>query len=134
MGKWIRFSLDKSRFIDTCKSKFMTGMAVLLSFKIGLLILATFATMFLLFPAMTQCFPDEMSRRDVIIFTSPLTLVLVAKLYFIFYMLLSCRQSREFVQPVFSGVLLKGKQCLRRVVESLSFEEPLLYPNKLKNR
>lgn len=104
---------------ETHKS-FITNCAVTyMAIKIGLILLATFATMVLLTSIVSRQLAIEMSKGKAILFASPLTLIIMLKLYFIFKILMTYNKSRLMIQSAMSVILLKGRQSIQRIEETL---------------
>src|SRR5574342_455780 len=80
-------------FKETYKSHLMNCAVVYMSVKIGLVLLATFTSMALLISYVSQCIAIEMSKTKALLLASPLTLIIVLKLYFIFKMLMTYERS-----------------------------------------
>ncbi|HHT9130398.1 MAG TPA: hypothetical protein ACFYEC_05995 [Candidatus Brocadiaceae bacterium] len=104
---------------ETHKS-FITNCAVTyMAIKIGLILLATFATMVLLTSLVSRQLAIEMSKGKAIFFASPLTLIIMLKLYFIFKILMTYNKFRLMIQSAMSVILLKGRQSIQRIEETL---------------
>ena len=104
---------------ETHKS-FITNCAVTyMAIKIGLILLATFATMVLLTSLVSRQLAIEMSKGKAILFASPLTLIIMVKLYFIFKILMTYTKSRLMIKSAMSVILLKGRQSIQRIEETL---------------
>ena len=104
---------------ETHKS-FITNCAVAyMAIKIGLILLATFATMVLLTSIVSRQLAIEMSKGKAIFFASPLTLIVMLKLYFIFKILMTYNKFRLMIKSAMSVILLKGRQSIQRIEETL---------------
>jgi hypothetical protein len=105
---------------------------VYMSVKIGLILLASFTSMALLIGYVSQCIAIEMSKTKALLLASPLTLIVMLKLYFIFKMLMTYERSRAMIGCVVNALWLKGRQGIRRIEGTLSV--PPLSLEKAKNR
>ncbi|MDE2217153.1 MAG: hypothetical protein KGJ87_08360 [Planctomycetota bacterium] len=115
---------------ETHKS-FITNCAVTyMAIKVGLILLATFATMVLLTSIVSRHLAIEMSKEKAVVFALPLTLIIVLKLYFIFRMLMAYDRARLAVKSVINGVLLRERQGIQRIGETFPVD---LSPLSLKN-
>lgn len=125
-------------FLNNFKQKqkplFMKCAVVYMSVKIGLILLATFATMAFFITSVTQHLAIEMSRSKALLFASPLTLVIVLKLYFICNILMTYDRSRLAMKSVFNKIFLKGKQGMQTLKETLPADLPSISFEKIRNR
>ena len=121
-------------FQKTHKSLFMKCAVVYMSIKIGILLLATFATMTFVISSVAQHLAIEMSKIRAILFASPLALIIMLKLYFIFKILMTYDRSGLVIKTVINTVLLKGGKGMQEGVEI--FTGGVLQPsmNKVRNR
>ena len=106
-------------FITNCAVTYMT-------IKVGLILLATFATMVLLTSLVSRQLAIEMSKGKAILFASPLTLIIMLKLYFICNILMTYNKSRLVIKFAMSVILLKGRQGIQRIVETFPVDLPPL--------
>lgn len=124
-------------FLNSLKEKkkpFIMKCAVAyIAVKIGLILLATFTTMAFLITSVTQHLAIEMSRSKALIFASPLTLIVMLKLYFIFNMLVTYDRSRLIMKSVLDKALLKGKQGMQTLKEAFPTGQPFLSFEKARN-
>lgn len=121
-------------FKETHSSLFMKCAVIFMSVKIGLILLATFATMVFLLTSVTPYLAVEMSKTKAMFFTIPLTLVITLKLYFIGKILMTYDRSKSTMKAVVDVILLKGRHGMRRVEETFSMDLPPLSLGKIKNR
>jgi len=128
-GKLLKTIYD---FKETHKSHFMNCAVVYMSVKIGLVLLATFASMALLISYVSQQLALEMTKTKSLLLASPLTLIVMLKLYFIFKMLLTYEKSRVIMKSAISVIWSKSKEGIQRVEETLP--APTLSLEKAKKR
>ncbi|CAG1771422.1 hypothetical protein BAC3_01804 [uncultured bacterium] len=121
-------------FKETHRSLFMKCAVIFMSVKIGLILLATFATMVFLLTSVTPYLAAEMSKTKAMFFTIPLTVVITLKLYFIGKILMTYDRSKSTMKAVVDVILLKGRHGMRRVEETFSMDLPPLSLGKIKNR
>ena len=139
-ARWIIFLQEKARmllkvfcdFKETHKSYFMHCAVVYMSVKIGLILLASFTSMALLIGYVSQHIALEMTKTKALLLASPLALIIMLKLYFIFKMLMTYERSRAMIGCVVNALWLKGRQGIRRIDGTLSV--PPLSLEKAKNR
>lgn len=137
---WVINLLEKARkllktvydFKETYKSHFMNCAVIYMSIKIGLILLASFTSMALLIGYVSQCIAIEMSKTKALLLASPLTLIVMLKLYFIFKMLMTYERSRVIIRSAISVIWSKSKEGIRRVEGT--FPPPTLSLEKAKNR
>jgi hypothetical protein len=138
--KWVINLQEKARkllktvydFKETHKSHFINCAVVYMSIKIGLILLATFSTMVLLITIGSPYLAIETSKTKALLFASPLTLIVMLKLYFIFKMLMTYEKSRVIIRSAISVIWSKSKEGIQRVEETLPV--PPLSLEKAKNR
>ncbi len=110
-------------FLHNLKEKqkpfFIRGAVVYMSVKIGLILLATCATMFFIITSVTPHLAAEMSKSQALLFASPLTLIIMLKVYFIGKILLTYDRSRLVMKSVVDKVFLKGKQGILSIKGAL---------------
>ena len=92
---------------------------VYMSVKIGLILLATLSTVAFLIISVSQHLAIEMTKTKALIFATPLTLIIMLKLYFIFKMLMAYEKSRAIINSAVNVMILKGKQEVQRIGETL---------------
>lgn len=119
-------------FKETHKSHLMNCAVVYMSVKIGLILLASFTSMALLIGYVSQCIAIEMSKTKALLLASPLTLIVMLKLYFIFKMLMTYERSRVIIGSAISVIWSKSKEGIQRVEGT--FPVPPLSLEKAKNR
>lgn len=119
-------------FKETHKSHLMNCAVVYMSVKIGLILLASLTSMALLIGYVSQCIAIEMSKTKALLLASPLTLIVMLKLYFIFRMLMSYERSRVIIRYAVSIIWSKSKEGLQQIEGT--FPAPTLSPEKAKNR
>ena len=119
-------------FKETHKSHFMNCAVVYMSVKIGLILLASFTSMALLIGYVSQQLALEMTKTKALLLASPLTLIVMLKLYFIFKMLMTYERSRVIIRSAFSVIWSKSKEGIQRVEGT--FPVPPLSLEKAKNR
>ena len=119
-------------FKETHKSHFMNCAVVYMSVKIGLILLATLTSLALLISYVSQQLALEMTKTKALLLASPLTLIVMLKLYFIFKMLMTYERSRVIIRSAFSVIWSKSKEGIQRVEGT--FPVPPLSLEKAKNR
>ena len=119
-------------FKETHKSHLMNCAVAYMSVKIGLILLATFTSMALLIGYVSQCIAIEMSKTKSLLLASPLTLIVMLKLYFIFKMLMTYERSRVIMISAISVIWSKSKEGIQRVEGTLPL--PPLSLEKARNR
>lgn len=119
-------------FKETHKSHLMNCAVVYMSVKIGLILLASFTSMALLICYVSQCIAIEMSKTKALLLASPLTLIVMLKLYFIFKMLMTYERSRVIMRSAISVIWSKSKEGIQRVEGT--FPVPPLSLEKARNR
>ena len=119
-------------FKETHKSYFMNCAVVYMSVKIGLILLATLTSLALLISYVSQQLALEMTKTKALLLASPLTLIVMLKLYFIFKMLMTYERSRVIIRSAFSVIWSKSKEGIQRVEGT--FPVPPLSLEKAKNR
>ena len=137
---WIITLREKIRQLVACinnfkeehKSVFMNCAVVCTSIKIGLILLATLTSLALLISYVSQQLALEMTQTKALLFASPLTLIVMLKLYFIFKMLMTYEKSRVIIRSAISVIWSKSKEGIQRVEETLP--APPLSLEKAKNR
>ena len=97
-------------FKETHKSHFMNCAVVYMSVKIGLILLATLTSLALLTSYVSQQLAIEMTKTKALLLASPLTLVVMLKLYFIFRMLMTYEGSRAIIKSVLGVIWSKSRQ------------------------
>jgi hypothetical protein len=75
-----------------------------------------------------------MSRSKALLFASPLTLVIVLKLYFICNVLITYDRSRLIMKSILNRIFLKGKQGMHTLKTTLPADLPPLSLEKVRNR
>jgi len=138
--RWVINIQEKARkllktvydFKETHKAYFMNCAVVYMSVKIGLILLATFTSMALLIGYVSQQLALEMTKTKSLLLVSPLTVIIMLKLYFIFKMLMTYERSRVIIRSAISVIWLKSKEGIRRVEGT--FPVPPLSLEKAKNR
>ncbi|MBM2833908.1 MAG: hypothetical protein HW406_1069 [Candidatus Brocadiaceae bacterium] len=138
--RWVINIQEKARkllktvydFKETHKAYFMNCAVAYMSVKIGLILLASFTSMALLIGYVSQCIAIEMSKTKALLLASPLTLIVMLKLYFIFKMLMTYERSRVIIRSAVSVIWSKSKEGIRRVEGT--FPAPTLSLEKAKNR
>ena len=138
--KWVISLQEKARkllktvydFKEKHKSHFMNCAVVCTSRKTGLILLATFSTMVLLITIGSQYLAIETSKTKALLLASPLTLIIMLKLYFIFKMLMTYERSRVIIISAISVIWSKSREGIQRVEETLP--APSLSLEKAKNR
>lgn len=121
-------------FKETHKSFFVKCAVIFMSVKIGLIFLATFATMIFLLGSAAPYLAIEMSKTKAILFASPLTMIIMVKLYFIVRILMTYNKSKSMIKAVVSLMLLKGRQGIRRVEETIPADLSPFSLEKVRNR
>ena len=137
---WIITLREKIRQLVACinnfkeehKSVFMNFAVVCMSIKTGLMLLATFSTVVLLITIGSQYLAIETSKTKALLLASPLTLIVMLKLYFIFKMLMTYERSRVIIKSAINVIWSKSKEGIQRVEGTLPL--PPLSLEKAKNR
>ena len=137
---WIITLREKIRQLVACinnfnekhKSVFANCAVVCTSIKTGLILLATLTSLALLISYVSQQLALEMTQTKALLFASPLTLIVMLKLYFIFKMLMTYEKSRVIIRSAISVIWSKSKEVIQRVEETLP--APPLSLEKAKNR
>ena len=119
-------------FKETHKSHLMNCAVAYMSVKIGLILLATLTSLALLISYVSQQLALEMTKTKALLLASPLTLIVMLKLYFIFKMLMTYERSRVIIKSVLGVIWSKSRQGLQRVEGT--FPVPPLSLEKTKNR
>ena len=138
--RWVINLQEKARkllktvydFKETHKSYFMNCAVVYMSVKIGLVLLATFTSMALLISYVSQQLALEMTKTKSLLLASPLTVIIMLKLYFIFKMLMTYERSRVIIRSAIRVIWSKSKERIQRVEGT--FPVPSLSLEKAKNR
>lgn len=133
-GKVMQFFASIDNFKETHKSFFVKCAVIFMLVKIVLILLATFSTFVLLLSPLTQYLATEMSKMKSILFVSPLALIIMVKLYFIFKILMTYERSGLIIKSVINVLLLKGRQGLRRIVETSPAELSPVTLENVRNR
>ncbi len=121
-------------FKETHKSLFMKCAVIFMSVKIGLILLATFATISFLVSSVTPYLAVEMSKTKAMVFTFPLTMVITLKLYFIGKILMTYDRSRSTMKAAIDVILLKGRHGMRQVEEAFSLDSSPPSLEQARNR
>lgn len=119
-------------FKETHKSHLMNCAVAYMSVKIGLILLATLTSLALLISYVSQQLALEMTKTKALLLASPLTLIVMLKLYFIFKMLMTYERSRVIIRSAFSVIWSKSKEGIQRVEGT--FPVPPLSLEKAKSR
>ena len=106
-------------FKERYKSVFVNSAVVFMAIKLGLILLATFATMAYFLSTASQYLAMEISKPKAILLISPLTLIIVVKVCFMIKMLTTYGRSRALMKSAAGYVWLKGKGGLRLAKVSL---------------
>ncbi|MEP9410401.1 MAG: hypothetical protein HRF42_03200 [Candidatus Brocadia sp.] len=123
-----------NNFKETHKSFFMKCAVIFMSVKLGLILLATFSAMTFLLGCAAPYLVGEMSKTKAILFVFPLTMIIMLKLYFIGKILMTYDRSSLVIKSVVNVLLLKGRQGLCRVGETITADLSPLFLEKAKNR
>lgn len=115
-------------FKERHKPHFLQCAVVYMSVKIGVILLATFTSLALLLTYVSQHIALEMTKTKALLLTTPLTLIIMLKLYFIFKMLMSYERSRAMIKSVLGVIWLKGRQQMEETIPA-----PPLSLEKAKN-
>ncbi|MBV6517792.1 MAG: hypothetical protein DCC43_07675 [Candidatus Brocadia sp.] len=105
--------------ISSHKSFLLKSAVIFMAVKIGIILLATVSTVVFLLNTATPYLTVEMSKTQAMLFAFPLTLIMMFKVYFIGKILMTHDTSKCVIQSVVHGILLKGKQCVRRIGETV---------------
>ncbi len=106
-------------FKERYKSVFINSAVVFMAIKLGLIFLATFATMAYFLSTASQYLAMETSKPKAILLISPLILIIVVKACFIIKILSTHGRAGDFVKSAVNYVWLKGTSGLRLAKESL---------------
>lgn len=115
-------------FKERHKPHFLQCAVVYMSVKIGVILLATFTSLALLLTYVSQHIALEMTKTKALLLTTPLTLIIMLKLYFIFKMLMTYERSREMIKSALGVMWLKGRQQMEETIPA-----PPLSLEKAKN-
>lgn len=121
-------------FTTSHKSLFLKCAVIFMSVKIGLILLATFSTMAFLLGSATPHLVIEMSKTKAILFAFPLTMIILFKVYFIGKILMTHDTSKRLIHSVVHGILLKGKEGVRRIEETIPADLPSLSLRRVRDR
>ena len=75
-----------------------------------------------------------MTKTKALIFATPLTLIIMLKLYFIFKMLMAYDRSRAIINSAVNVIILNGKQEVQRIGEAVPVGLSRRALEKIKNR
>ena len=106
-------------FKEQYKSIFINSAVAFMAIKLGLIFLATFATMAYFLSTASQYLAMETSKPKAMLLISPLILIIVVKVCFIIKILVTYGRSRALVKLAVDYVWWKGKDGLRLAKESL---------------
>ena len=106
--RWVTYLQEKAEilikalcdFKEKHKVHLMNCAVVYMSVKIGLILLSTFTSVALLTSYVSQQLAIEMTKTKALLLASPLTLIVMLKLYFIFKMLMTYERSRVIIKSV----------------------------------
>lgn len=134
--RWVKSIREKTKilwktlcdFKERHKPHFLQCAVVYMSVKIGVILLATFTSLALLLTYVSQHIALEMTKTKALLLTTPLTLIIMLKLYFIFKMLMSYERSRATIKSVLGVIWLKGRQQMEETIPA-----PPLSLEKAKN-
>ncbi len=115
-------------FKERHKSHFLQCAVVYMSVKIGVILLATFMSLALLLTYVSQHIALEMTKTKALLLTTPLTLIIMLKLYFIFKMLMTYERSRAMIKSALGVIWLKGGLQMEETIPA-----PPLSLEKAKN-
>lgn len=132
--KVMQFFASLNNFKETHKSFFMKCAVIFMSVKIGIVLLATFSAMVFLLGSAMPYLAGEMSKTKAILFASPLIMIIMLKLCFIGKILMTYDRSSLVIKSIVNVLLLKGRQGLRRVGETIIADLSPLSLEKAKNR
>ena len=138
--RWVTYLQEKAEilikalcdFKEKHKVHLMNCAVVYMSVKIGLILLASFTSMALLIGYVSQQLAIEMTKTKSLLLASPLTVIIMLKLYFIFKMLMTYERSRVIIKSVLGVIWSKSRQGLQQIEETLPV--PPLSLEKAKNR
>ena len=106
-------------FKERHKSVLINSAVTFMAVKLGLIFLATFATMAYFLSTATQYLAIETSKPKAMLLISPLILIIMVKVCFIIKILLTYGRSRFLMKSAVDFVWLKGKDGFRRAKELL---------------
>lgn len=101
------------------KSVFINSAVTFMAVKLGLIFLATFATMAYFLSTATQYLAIETSKPKAMLLISPLILIIMVKVCFIIKILVTYDRSRSLIKLAVDYVWSKGNDGLRHAKESL---------------
>lgn len=138
---WVTYLQEKKEILlkslcdikEKNKTRITNCIVIYMSVKIGLILLATFATMVLLISYVSRLIAIEMTQTKALLLASPLTLIVILKLYFIFKMLMTYDRSRTIIVSIISLVVLKGKKGMQQIEETFPAGALPLSPEKAKH-
>ncbi len=134
--RWILSVQEKARILwrtlcdykERHKQHLLRCAVVYMSVKIGIILLATFTSLALLLTYVSQHIALEMTKTKALLLTTPLTLIIMLKLYFIFRMLMTYERSRAMIKSALGVMWLKGRQQMEETIPA-----PPLSLGKAKN-
>jgi hypothetical protein len=106
-------------FKERYKSVFINSAVAFMAIKLGLIFLATFATMAYFLSTASQYLAMETSKPKAMLLISPLILIIVVKVCFMIKILATHGRARVLVKSAAGYVWLKGKGGLRLAKESV---------------
>lgn len=134
--RWVKSIREKAKiswktlcdFKERHKPHFLQCAVVYMSVKIGVILLATFTSLALLLTYISQHIALELTKTKALLLTTPLTLIIMLKLYFIFKMLMTYERSRVMIKSALGVIWLKGRQQMEETISA-----PPLSLEKAKN-
>ena len=113
------YAIAVRNFKERHKSVLINGAVTFMAIKLGLIFLATFATLAYLLSTASQYLAMETSQPKAMLLMSPIILIIVAKVCFIIKILTTHGRSRALMKASVHYVWFKGKGCLRFATELL---------------
>ncbi len=117
--KYAGCAIAARNFKERYKSVFINSAVAFMAIKIGLIFLATFATMAYFLNTASRYLAIETSKPKALLLISPLILMMVVKVCFMIKILVTYGRSRALMKSAAVYVWLKSKGCLRLAKESL---------------
>lgn len=117
--KFAGYAIAVRNFKERYKSVLINSAVTFMAIKLGLIFLATFATLAYLLSTASQYLAVETSQPKAMLLMSPIILIIVVKVCFIIKILVMHGRSRALMKLAVDYVWSKGKDGLRLAKESL---------------
>lgn len=118
----------------THRAFFLKCAVIFMAVKIGIMLLTTISTMVFFLSTATSYLTIEMSKAQAISFAFPLTMIIMFKVYFISKMLMTQDASKRVIKSAVRLILLKGKQGMRRIEETIPADVSPLSLHRVRDR